>query len=274
MDRERDDALAEGEEVVRDGSVVIEEQIVRREGLVEYAGTVGEGAATSTVRVESAPEDAGMVDNAAVGGGAMQAGSTVLGGAARTEDTGTTAATGVAAETTVGATTRDMDPLSMSNDNSASGLMGSDTIESGPITRVREGMRVVDANGDDLGTVEDVKMGDPTAVTTVGEEPGGGGGDLADGAGVIAVGGGTSGSTGMAGAPGGAGAAAAGGLFGGGGAPDLPESFRNELVRVGYIRIDAKGWFGGDRYARADQIADVSGDTVRLTVAKEGLPSE
>jgi len=35
-----------------------------------------------------------------------------------------------------------------------------------PLSLVREGMRVVDANGEDLGEVKFVKMGNPEAVTT------------------------------------------------------------------------------------------------------------
>ena len=237
--RDRDDAFADGEETVREGNLVIEEGIARREGLVEYEGTAGEGTtvregARTVTEVTEVTETVDPPPSGGVLGGAMQAGATVLGGAARTDDVGTAAPAGE--ETTVGASTRDMDPLSMSTDNSASGLMTADTVESGPITRVREGMRVVDANGDDLGTVADVKMGDPAAMTIVGEEPAG---DQ--------------------------------GIFGGGGGPDLPEAFRNELLRVGYVRIDAKGWFGRDHYASANQIAEVSGDTVRLTVAKDAL---
>jgi hypothetical protein len=40
----------------------------------------------------------------------------------------------------------------------------------GPIEKVREGMRVVDADRDKVGTVELVKMGDPGAVTTEGQD--------------------------------------------------------------------------------------------------------
>jgi hypothetical protein len=42
----------------------------------------------------------------------------------------------------------------------------------GPIEQVHEGMRVVDADGDEVGTVELVKMGDPGAVTTEGQDTG------------------------------------------------------------------------------------------------------
>ena len=247
MERDRDDALAEGEETVREGNLVIEERMNRREGLVEYEGTVDAGGATSGGRTsgQGAGEDAGMVDNAmasggGVLGGGMQAGATVLGGASERVVTGGEAS----GRTTASAAPRTGDELSMSTDNTASGTMSSDTVEAGPIAQVSEGMRVIDANGDDVGKVVAVRMGDPAAVTTVGEEDRGSESILND----------------------------VGDIFGGAGDPDLPETFRNELVRVGYIRIDAKGWFNRDRYAAADQIAGVSGDTVRLSIDKDALP--
>jgi hypothetical protein len=40
----------------------------------------------------------------------------------------------------------------------------------GPISQVLEGMRVFDAEGKEVGTVEYVKLGDPEAITTLGEE--------------------------------------------------------------------------------------------------------
>ena len=257
MERDRDDALAEGEETVREGNLVIEERMNRRDGLVQYEGTVDAEGTTGggLTSGQGAVEDAGMVDNAmasggGVLGGGMQAGATVLGGATeRVEETVTVServVTGgeASGRTTAAATPQRDDEMSMSTDNTASGAMTSDTVEAGPITQVSEGMRVIDANGDDIGKVVSVKMGDPTAVTTVGEEASGGTSVLDD----------------------------AGNIFGGDGDPDLPETFRNELMRVGYIRIDAKGWFNRDRYAAADQIAGVSGDTVRLSIDKDALP--
>ena len=43
-------------------------------------------------------------------------------------------------------------------------------VDTSPMTRVQEGMRVVDAAGEDLGKVEYLQMGDPGAVTTEGNE--------------------------------------------------------------------------------------------------------
>jgi hypothetical protein len=42
----------------------------------------------------------------------------------------------------------------------------------GPIEKIFEGMRVVDANGKEIGKVDFVKMGDPGAVTTRGQDEG------------------------------------------------------------------------------------------------------
>lgn len=111
----------------------------------------------------------------------------------------------------------------------------------GPIARVREGMQVVDSAGDEIGTVEEVRMGDAGAVTTEGQGSGGGAGI----AGAIAT------------------------AIGGGEA--LPDSERERLLRLGFVRIDASGLFAGDRYAAADQVADVEGDVVRLSVGKDRL---
>ena len=134
------------------------------------------------------------------------------------------------------------DWLSMSNDNTSSGLT-SDIGNTGPIDLVVQGMRVVDANGDELGKVESIKMGDPGAVTTQGEEYDDG--DLI-------------GDIGRA-------------VFGG---EALPETFRDRLLRVGYAFVDGKGWlFDTDYYVAADQIARVEGDTVHLSVAKDALPT-
>ena len=107
--------------------------------------------------------------------------------------------------------------------------------EEGPIGAVREGMRVVDVEGEDVGTVKEVRMSDPGAVTAgpVDSDTGTFGG-LAD----VVTGG-----------------------------PSLSEHDQERLARLGYVRIDARGLLTGDKYAAADEIAGVTGDEVRLTVA-------
>jgi hypothetical protein len=135
------------------------------------------------------------------------------------------------------------DWLSMSTDNTAAGR-AADISTAGPISLVREGMRVVDVNGAEVGKVDDLRMGDAGAATA--REPGFTDGDT------------TLEEIGRA-------------VFGLNNR--LPDQIRHNLLRVGYIHIDGKGWlFDHDRYAAADQIARVEGDLVHLSVAGDALP--
>ncbi|MFC8190651.1 hypothetical protein ACFUMH_03180 [Cellulomonas sp. NPDC057328] len=111
----------------------------------------------------------------------------------------------------------------------------------GPIGQVTEGMDVVDAAGEPVGTVDDVVLGDPGAVTSEGQGTGRTGGLV--GAVVDAI----------------------------VGPSDLPEQERERLARLGYVKIDARGLFAGSRYAAADEVAAVEGGTVRLTIAGDRL---
>jgi hypothetical protein len=110
---------------------------------------------------------------------------------------------------------------------------------------IREGMTVVDAANHKLGTVSDVQFGDPQAVTTQGNEFRDTGlvGDLAR-AFTDEV-------------PG----------------PDVPDPLRKQLLRYGYIAIDG-GFGAGTRYARADKVQAVRGDTVVLAVTRDQLSEE
>lgn len=127
---------------------------------------------------------------------------------------------------------------------------------------VREGMKVVDAAGNDIGKVGYVKIGDPDAVTTQGETSGQPG--VGFGAVPLAIGGNT-----------GQGAAAAPVFwpFQDDG-PDIPEPIRARLMRDGFFKVDGPFLFGKDRYVRGDLIANVAGDTVHLRVDKDRLPVE
>jgi hypothetical protein len=58
------------------------------------------------------------------------------------------------------------------------------------------------------------------------------------------------------------------------GEPDVPEPFRSQLVRTGFIKVDTKGWFRKDRYVPAELIAAVEGDAVRLSVTRDQLPTD
>ena len=235
-----------GDDTIRDGSLIIEEGMNRRDGLVEYEGTAGAGGdtgvTTPTARTETTTvttettTDLPQVDT--LGSPAMQAGATVLGG------TGTTALVDDA--TTMSGTSGSSD-LSMSNDNTMLGGTGMATADAGLLGQISEGMKVVDASGDDLGKIGAIKMGDPGAATTAGE--------------MMDTPGGTLGAIGDA-------------VLGGGVDPDVEEPMRSELLRSGYIKIDGKGWFDTDRYVPADQVAGVSGDTVRLGVTKDQMTQE
>jgi hypothetical protein len=129
------------------------------------------------------------------------------------------------------------DPLSMSTDNTPEGEMYSDTVEGGPISKVMIGDSVVDSTGKEVGTVKFVKMGDPNAVTTEGQED--------DDPGFLGLGGE---SYDMG---------------------DLPEQARRQLMRVGFIHIDVS--WANDRYVGAGQIARVADNTVHLTVPEANL---
>ena len=129
------------------------------------------------------------------------------------------------------------DPLSMSTDTTPEGEMYADTVEGGPISKVMIGDKVVDSTGKEVGKVKFVKMGDPNAATTEGQEdndPGflGLGGDSYD-------------------------------------LGDLPEQARRQLLRVGFIHIDVS--WAKDRFAGTGQIARVADNTVYLSVAEANL---
>ena len=113
----------------------------------------------------------------------------------------------------------------------------------GPIAEVREGMRVVDADGEEVGSVELVKMGDPVAATSQGQDPGSDNTLMSN----IAS------------------------AFGRDNEPDLPASTAERLLRTGFVRIDSKGLFARDVYVSADGVARVEGETVHLTVPKGQL---
>jgi len=110
------------------------------------------------------------------------------------------------------------------------------------IERVQEGMRVIDANGDDIGRVEQLKMGDPEALTTAGNEP-----------------------TVSAGYP---------PFSGDADEPQVPEPIRSDLLRVGYVKVDGPDLFDTDHYLRADAIERVEADKVYLRLPKDRLAVE
>ncbi|HZQ10745.1 MAG TPA: hypothetical protein VFD70_29475 [Anaerolineae bacterium] len=52
---------------------------------------------------------------------------------------------------------------------------------------------------------------------------------------------------------------------------DLPEVLRNRLLRNGFLHMDAKGILAPDRYVLPDQIASVSGDRITLRASRQEL---
>lgn len=109
------------------------------------------------------------------------------------------------------------------------------------LENVREGMKVNDANGEEVGTVNFVHFADPEAVTTESDRGAGEGGGDAD-VGLLDV-------------------------FEGGEDSGATERQR----QTGYIRIDSKGLFSGDTYVGAENVTGVSGDEVSLSVTKDSL---
>jgi hypothetical protein len=113
----------------------------------------------------------------------------------------------------------------------------------GLIAEITPGMRVVDAKGDDVGTVDMVTLGDPNAVTV--QPPGGGlgaGGSLADLVSAAAL-----------------------------TEPDVPADAAAHLQRTGYLKVNRAA--GCDVYVEAGQISQLD-DVVRLSVPVANLMPE
>lgn len=113
-----------------------------------------------------------------------------------------------------------------------------------PIELVREGMDVIARSGEKIGTVKDLRIGDPgdPAISGAPERAQNLIGSLAE-------------------------------AFGNRADPDVPDGLRERYLRRGYLKVNT-GVFGSDRYALADQIADVRGDRVHLSVDEDGLIEE
>jgi hypothetical protein len=128
-----------------------------------------------------------------------------------------------------------------------------------PLESVREGMTVVDEHRHRLGTVGYVQLGYPSAVEADKAPPEG----LHVGV-VVAPLQASGGTTAFG---------AAMPFFGHGlDDPELPDEFREELLRAGFIRVDGSTLHGPLRFVAGDHILEVSGDTVR--VALNAAPSE
>lgn len=55
------------------------------------------------------------------------------------------------------------------------------------------------------------------------------------------------------------------------GREDVPEPLRSQLLRDGYVHLDAKGIFARDRYILPEQIARVDAEGIQLNVTKDAL---
>jgi hypothetical protein len=113
-----------------------------------------------------------------------------------------------------------------------------------PIEFVREGMEVVDLSGEKIGTVKDLRIGDPDDVSLAGgpDQPQSLIGSLAE-------------------------------AFGNEADPDVPAGLRERYLRRGYLKVDP-GLIGSDRYVLSDDIVSVRGDTVRLAVDRDQVIDE
>lgn len=110
---------------------------------------------------------------------------------------------------------------------------------------VRPQMKVVDSTGAEVGTVDELKMGDPEAITAEGQTANENRGLVSNLADTIV-----------------------------GSEPDVPPQLADRLLRTGYIKIDSKGLFAKDVYAAGDSIERVEGDTVYLSLNKDELAAE
>lgn len=56
--------------------------------------------------------------------------------------------------------------------------------------------------------------------------------------------------------------------------PDVPPQRAEQLLRTGYVKIDAREFLARDLYAGADEIRHVDGNLVQLTVPRRRLVPE
>ncbi|MFE9691570.1 hypothetical protein [Micromonospora sp. NPDC005806] len=113
------------------------------------------------------------------------------------------------------------------------------------VSRVTTGMRVIDSTGVEVGTVDLVQRGDPTAVTVQAPapvDPGSSLDELIESAAVEE--------------------------------PDVPADLAARLLRSGYLKVSTQLARSGAVYVLADRIAAVTDEGVRLDVPAAELPEE
>jgi hypothetical protein len=106
------------------------------------------------------------------------------------------------------------------------------------IEQVREGMHVVGPDGKKIGKVEDLKMGDPEAVTAEGQTDPDTGGLVSTVVDRFAE------------------------------TSKVPRHEAERLLRLGYVKIDKSGLFGGHEFVASDELDRVEGDTLWLKVGQ------
>ena len=105
------------------------------------------------------------------------------------------------------------------------------------IEQVHEGMTVIDSNGDEVGKVRAIRMGDPEAASSDGQSmPRAPMEDFLTG------------------------------IFGT--SPDVSPEQAERLVRVGYVQID-RPLLGRDAFVASDRVERVDDDTVHLNIVVE-----
>jgi hypothetical protein len=103
-----------------------------------------------------------------------------------------------------------------------------------------EGMAVLDARGEEIGSVQEMKLGDPEAVTSAGQEGGGSPPNVITHIAEAFT------------------------------TDDLPENVAERARRLGYLKV-SRAMSPTDIYVIGDQIAEVADDTVRLNVERDEL---
>ncbi|MEW2376904.1 hypothetical protein AB0883_12470 [Micromonospora sp. NPDC047812] len=112
------------------------------------------------------------------------------------------------------------------------------------VSRITTGMRVVDVDGTEVGTVDLVQRGDPNAVTVQAPtaDPGSSLDELIESTAVEE--------------------------------PDVPADLAARLLHSGYLKVSTDLVRTGAVYVLAEQIAAVTDDQVRLDVPARDLPPE
>jgi len=55
------------------------------------------------------------------------------------------------------------------------------------------------------------------------------------------------------------------------GREEIPEPLRSQLLRDGYVHLDASGLFAADRYILPEQISGLTDDGIKLNVTRDAL---